>query len=208
MFGNGRARSGIIVLPCGAGKSLTAVAATARVRKSALVLCTNSVSVDQVIFHPRHVWGVAGALRDIDAHRCCAFCMMWRESLDMRFHLMQPWLCAMCNQVPPSLQNSQYVQGLALAFKKKAQSWNNVGRAWLPSMDLDIKLLPGAKSEWFVSAFGLCIVHSNMTKVDNRDVPFLKRSSLFCSEIVGSCFTAVQIHCQSWMCSELRFAVV
>jgi len=47
MFGNGRARSGIIVLPCGAGKSLTAVAATARVRKSALVLCTNSVSVDQ-----------------------------------------------------------------------------------------------------------------------------------------------------------------
>eukprot|EP00959_Pyramimonas_sp_CCMP1952_P317591 6646934-Pyramimonas_sp.AAC.1 len=47
MFGNGRARSGIIVLPCGAGKSLTAVAAAARVRKSALVLCTNSVSVDQ-----------------------------------------------------------------------------------------------------------------------------------------------------------------
>ncbi|KAK3236604.1 General transcription and DNA repair factor IIH helicase subunit xpb1 [Cymbomonas tetramitiformis] len=47
MFGNGRARSGIIVLPCGAGKSLTAVAAASRVRKSALVLCTNSVSVDQ-----------------------------------------------------------------------------------------------------------------------------------------------------------------
>lgn len=47
MFGNGRARSGIIVLPCGAGKSLTGIAAAARVRKSVLVLCTSAVSVDQ-----------------------------------------------------------------------------------------------------------------------------------------------------------------
>ncbi|KAK2077082.1 hypothetical protein QBZ16_004716 [Prototheca wickerhamii] len=47
MFGNGRARSGIIVLPCGAGKSLVGVAAAARVKKSCLVLCTNAVSVDQ-----------------------------------------------------------------------------------------------------------------------------------------------------------------
>lgn len=47
MFGNGRARSGIIVLPCGAGKSLAGISAAARVKKSCLVLCTNSVSVDQ-----------------------------------------------------------------------------------------------------------------------------------------------------------------
>ena len=47
MFGNGRARSGIIVLPCGAGKSLVGVSAAARVKKSTLVLCTNAVSVDQ-----------------------------------------------------------------------------------------------------------------------------------------------------------------
>ncbi|KAF6251089.1 hypothetical protein COO60DRAFT_1629131 [Scenedesmus sp. NREL 46B-D3] len=47
MFGNGRARSGIIVLPCGAGKSLVGVAAAARVKKSCLCLCTSSVSVDQ-----------------------------------------------------------------------------------------------------------------------------------------------------------------
>ena len=47
MFGNGRARSGIIVLPCGAGKSLTGIAAAVRVRKSCLCLCTSSVSVDQ-----------------------------------------------------------------------------------------------------------------------------------------------------------------
>lgn len=40
-------RSGIIVLPCGAGKSLVGVAAAARVRKSCLCLCTSSVSVDQ-----------------------------------------------------------------------------------------------------------------------------------------------------------------
>ncbi|GBG62934.1 hypothetical protein CBR_g34305 [Chara braunii] len=47
MFGNGRARSGIIVLPCGAGKSLVGVSAAARVKKSCLCLATNSVSVDQ-----------------------------------------------------------------------------------------------------------------------------------------------------------------
>eukprot|EP00878_Enallax_costatus_P006782 GHUV01007109.1.p1 GENE.GHUV01007109.1~~GHUV01007109.1.p1 ORF type:complete len:1248 (+),score=504.27 GHUV01007109.1:413-4156(+) len=47
MFGNGRARSGLIVLPCGAGKSLVGVAAAARVKKSCLCLCTSSVSVDQ-----------------------------------------------------------------------------------------------------------------------------------------------------------------
>ena len=45
--GSGRARSGIIVLPCGAGKSLVGVAAAARIRKSCLVLATNAVSVDQ-----------------------------------------------------------------------------------------------------------------------------------------------------------------
>ena len=47
MFGNGRARSGVIVLPCGAGKSLVGVSAAARIKKSCLVLCTNAVSVDQ-----------------------------------------------------------------------------------------------------------------------------------------------------------------
>ena len=47
MFGNGRARSGIIVLPCGAGKSLTGIAAASRIRKSCICLCTSSVSVDQ-----------------------------------------------------------------------------------------------------------------------------------------------------------------
>ncbi|PIA25428.1 hypothetical protein AQUCO_11400006v1 [Aquilegia coerulea] len=47
MFGNGRARSGIIVLPCGAGKSLVGVSAACRIRKSCLCLATNAVSVDQ-----------------------------------------------------------------------------------------------------------------------------------------------------------------
>ncbi|CAI7865144.1 unnamed protein product, partial [Closterium sp. NIES-53] len=42
-----RARSGIIVLPCGAGKSLVGVSAAVRIRKSCLCLATNAVSVDQ-----------------------------------------------------------------------------------------------------------------------------------------------------------------
>merc|ERR1712223_997625 len=47
MFGNGRARSGLIVLPCGAGKSLVGVTACCTVRKKAIVLCNSAVSVEQ-----------------------------------------------------------------------------------------------------------------------------------------------------------------
>ena len=46
MFGNGRARSGIIVLPCGAGKTLVGIAAAAQIKKSILVLCNSGVSVE------------------------------------------------------------------------------------------------------------------------------------------------------------------
>ena len=47
MFGNGRARSGIVVLPCGAGKSLTGVTAATTLKKSTMILCINNVSVKQ-----------------------------------------------------------------------------------------------------------------------------------------------------------------
>lgn len=47
MFGNGRARSGIIVLPCGAGKTLVGVTTACTLNKRALVLCNSGVSVEQ-----------------------------------------------------------------------------------------------------------------------------------------------------------------
>ncbi|KAI8916895.1 P-loop containing nucleoside triphosphate hydrolase protein [Entophlyctis helioformis] len=47
LFSNGRARSGVIVLPCGAGKTLVGVTAACTIKKSCLVLCTSSVSVEQ-----------------------------------------------------------------------------------------------------------------------------------------------------------------
>lgn len=47
MFGNGRARSGVIVLPCGAGKTLVGVTAACTVRKTCMVLCTSGVAVEQ-----------------------------------------------------------------------------------------------------------------------------------------------------------------
>lgn len=47
MFGNGRARSGVIVLPCGAGKSLVGVTAACTVRKRCLILGNSAVSVEQ-----------------------------------------------------------------------------------------------------------------------------------------------------------------
>ena len=47
MFGNGRAKSGIIVLPCGAGKTLVGITAACTIRKGVVVLCTSSMSVVQ-----------------------------------------------------------------------------------------------------------------------------------------------------------------
>ena len=46
MFGNGRARSGIIVLPCGAGKTLTGIKAAEQIKKNTLVLCQSGVAVE------------------------------------------------------------------------------------------------------------------------------------------------------------------
>lgn len=47
LFGNGRARSGIIVLPCGSGKTLVGITAISTIKKSAIILCTSAVSVEQ-----------------------------------------------------------------------------------------------------------------------------------------------------------------
>lgn len=47
MFSASRARSGIIVLPCGAGKTLVGITAACTIKKSVIVLCTSSVSVMQ-----------------------------------------------------------------------------------------------------------------------------------------------------------------
>ncbi|KAI9754716.1 MAG: hypothetical protein M4579_004563 [Chaenotheca gracillima] len=47
MFGNGRAKSGIIVLPCGAGKTLVGVTAACTIKKGVVVLATSNMSVIQ-----------------------------------------------------------------------------------------------------------------------------------------------------------------
>ena len=47
MFSNERARSGIIVLPCGAGKTLVGILATCTIKKNTVILCNSSVSVEQ-----------------------------------------------------------------------------------------------------------------------------------------------------------------
>lgn len=46
MFSNGRARSGVIVLPCGAGKTLAGILAACTLKKSTMILCTSGVSVE------------------------------------------------------------------------------------------------------------------------------------------------------------------
>lgn len=47
MFYGGRARSGVIVLPCGAGKTLTGISAACTIHKSTLVVCSNTVACMQ-----------------------------------------------------------------------------------------------------------------------------------------------------------------
>lgn len=47
MFGNGRAKSGLIVLPCGAGKTLVGITAACTIKKGIIVLCTSAMSVVQ-----------------------------------------------------------------------------------------------------------------------------------------------------------------
>ena len=54
MFGNGRARSGVIVLPCGAGKTLVGVTAACTVRKKCLVLCTSGKEMPNTLLRN---WG-------------------------------------------------------------------------------------------------------------------------------------------------------
>ena len=46
-FAGGQANSGIIVLPCGAGKTLEGVTAAATLKKSTLIVCSSAVAVMQ-----------------------------------------------------------------------------------------------------------------------------------------------------------------
>lgn len=47
MFYKGRARSGVIVLPCGAGKTIVGITVSSIIKKPTLVICNSTVSVDQ-----------------------------------------------------------------------------------------------------------------------------------------------------------------
>ena len=44
VFIDGTARSGIIILPCGAGKSLVAIEVIQRIKKTAVIFCESQVS--------------------------------------------------------------------------------------------------------------------------------------------------------------------
>lgn len=47
MFSYSRARSGVIVLPCGAGKTLVGITATTTVKKHTIIMCTSQVAAEQ-----------------------------------------------------------------------------------------------------------------------------------------------------------------
>ena len=76
MFTNGRSRSGIIVLPCGAGKTLVGVTATTTIKRKTLVLCLNTVSVEQWV-HQFRMWST------IDPQRITKFTVRFVGSVDL-----------------------------------------------------------------------------------------------------------------------------
>jgi DNA excision repair protein ERCC-3 len=47
MCNNGIARSGIIVLPCGAGKTLVGILAICTIKRNTIIICNNNVAVEQ-----------------------------------------------------------------------------------------------------------------------------------------------------------------
>jgi DNA excision repair protein ERCC-3 len=47
MFNKSRARSGVVVLPCGAGKTIVGIAAITIIKKTSLIVCNSTVAVEQ-----------------------------------------------------------------------------------------------------------------------------------------------------------------
>ena len=106
MFGNGRARSGIIVLPCGAGKTLTGVTAASTIKRATIIFCINTMSVKQwkeqfAIFTP----SPRNASSFSPAKRKTSF-LLWSPGNPLRFsHLSQapinPRACLILIAIPP-----------------------------------------------------------------------------------------------------------
>ena len=67
----------MIVLPCGAGKSLVGVAASSRIKKSVLCLVTNSVSVDQW----KHQFKLWTGLQDHQISRSVSFAYLVKGAM-------------------------------------------------------------------------------------------------------------------------------
>ena len=44
---NNKARSGLIILPCGAGKSLVAILLIQRIKVNTIIICESEISVEQ-----------------------------------------------------------------------------------------------------------------------------------------------------------------
>ncbi|ETO15472.1 excision repair cross-complementing rodent repair deficiency, complementation group 3, partial [Reticulomyxa filosa] len=70
MFGNGRARSGLIVLPCGAGKTLVGITAVATVKKSCIIFGNTTVSVHQWCMQIQH-WANIPATQVVEFSSQC-----------------------------------------------------------------------------------------------------------------------------------------
>ena len=101
--------AGLIVLPCGAGKSLVGITAAARIKKSVLVLVTNNVSVDQWRYQFQLWTNLQGhqIARQAPAPSaaCCACCqrtgyawttasadMQQQHYMQQQHHMLRVWL--------------------------------------------------------------------------------------------------------------------
>ncbi|KAL7722616.1 DNA 3'-5' helicase [Entamoeba marina] len=74
VFGSGHARCGMIVLPCGSGKTLTAIACICTMKERAIIVCTSVESVEQWRNEIRK-WST------IPLTRICCFTSVSKESV-------------------------------------------------------------------------------------------------------------------------------
>ena len=137
MFGNGRARSGIIVLPCGAGKSLTGISAAVRCRKSVLVrslpvVCLAVLSTPVLVEH---------------AKRC-----------EHHLPVLNPHLPTRCKRAATSLPVVQVLVTNAVSVDQ----WTYQFKLWTTIQDENIGRFTSSNKSWFTADAGVMVCTYSM----------------------------------------------
>jgi DNA excision repair protein ERCC-3 len=103
MFSHSRSRSGVIVLPCGSGKTIVGITAAVTIKKSCLCLVTGGVSVEQ--------WKAQFEyFTNIDPRLVCRFTAAAKDELppDGKVSVPRPFLSPLHPSPPPPSSSSSF----------------------------------------------------------------------------------------------------